>query len=228
MTYLAHPHYAQEAAVAHQTIAAIADPKIQSQMQVPVALSELLPVGVKGMLCAILLMGLFGGDSTHLHSWGSIFVQDVLLPRRKTPFTPRQHIRTLRLAITGVAIFAFLFGCFFRQTEYIFMWWSVTTAIYVGGAGSAIIGGLYWKKGTASGAWAALLTGSTLSVTGIILRLVYAESFPFNGVQISFFSMLVAITVYVTVSLLICRSDFDLERMLHRGKCAALKPLVDE
>lgn len=228
VTYLAHPDFATQSAAAHHVIDGISNPQIQRQMTVPVAISHLLPIGVKGMFCAILLMGVFGGDSTHLHSWGSIFVQDVLLPRRKAPFTPRQHIRVLRLGIIGVAIFAFLFGCFFRQTEYIFMWWSVTTAIFVGGAGSAIIGGLYWKKGTTAAAWSALITGSTLAVTGIVLRVISKGQFPLNGVQIAFSAMLVAIAVYVTVSLLTCREDFNLDRMLHRGKYAELKPLVGD
>jgi solute:Na+ symporter, SSS family len=222
ITFLQHPDFAAQSTHAHSLIDGIANPQVRQQMAVPVALSELLPVGVKGMLCAILLMGVFGGDSTHLHSWSSIFVQDVLLARRKQPFTPKQHIKVLRLSVCGVAFFAFLFGCFFRQTEYIFMWWAVTTAIYVGGAGACIIGGLYWKKGTTTGAWAAMLTGSTLSVSGIIARVVSDGAFPLNGVQISFCSMLIAVTVYVVVSLLTCRQDFNLERMLHRGKYAAI------
>ncbi len=228
VTFLQHPHFAAQAAASHERIAEIANAQIQQQMTVPVALSHLLPVGVKGLLCAILLMGIFGGDATHLHSWGSIFVQDVLMPLRGRPFEPKQHILALRCGIIGVAIFAFLFGCLFQQTEYIFMWWAVTTAIYVGGAGSAIIGGLYWKKGTTAGAWSALLAGSILSVTGIILRVASEGKFPFNGVQISFFAMLVAVTVYVTVSLLTCREKFHLDRMLHRGKYADMIPALGE
>jgi len=222
ITYLQHPDFAQQSAAAHQVIDGIANPQIQEQMTVPVALSHLLPVGVKGMLCAILLMGVFGGDSTHLHSWSSIFVQDVLLARRKKPFEPKQHIRILRLSVIGVACAVFLFGCLFRQTEYIFMWWAVTTAIYVGGTGACLLGGLYWKKGTTAAAWSALLTGSTLSVSGIIARLATNGEFPLNGVQISFCAMLIAITVYVVVSLLTCRQDFNMDRMLHRGKYAAV------
>src|SRR5471030_1305485 len=97
------------------------------------------------------------------------------------------------------------------------MWFTVTQAIYTGGAGAAIIGGLYWKKGTAQGAWAALLTGSGLSVGGIIARQIYGDQFPLNGMQISFFATLAAIAVYGLVSLLTCREDFNMDRMLHRG-----------
>jgi SSS family solute:Na+ symporter len=228
MTYLQHPDFAAQAASAHAELSRIVDPHTREQMQTPVALSHFLPAGMKGALCAIFLMGLFGGDSAHLHSWGSIFVQDVLVPLRKKPFGPRQHIFVLRLAIFGVALFAFLFGSLFRQTEYIYMWWSITIAIFVGGAGAAIIGGLYWKKGTTPGAWVALVTGSTLSVGGIIIRQIYGDRFPLNPQEISFYASLLAVFLYITVSLLTGKEDFNMDRMLHRGKYADLVPLLGD
>ena len=221
LTYLHHSDFAQQAGSVASAVHQIADTKVQAQMAMPISLSHLLPVGIKGIVCAVFLMGIFGGDATHLHSWGSIFVQDVLVPRRKKPFGPKQHLRALRLSIVGVAIFAFFFGCLFRQTEYIFMWWAVTTAIFVGGAGSAIIGGLYWKKGTTAGAFCAVITGSTLAGGGILIK-QFTEGFPLNGTQISFCTALVSIAVYVVVSLLTCKKDFNMDRMLHRGEYAAI------
>ncbi len=202
MTYLHHPDFAAQSAAAHAELATITNARVHEQMEVPVALSHLLPGGLRGAFCAILLMGLLGGDAVHLHSWGSILVQDVVVPLRKRPFGAKRHIIVLRLAMIGVALFAFGFGCLFRQTEYIMMWWSVTGALYVGGAGAAIIGGLYWRKGTTAGAWAAMLTGSTLSAGGIVLRQIYGTTFPFNGREIAFYASLVAILCYVVVSLL--------------------------
>jgi SSS family solute:Na+ symporter len=199
-------------------------------------------------------MGVFGGDSTHLHSWGGLFIQDVLVPLRKKPFGPKQHVRLLRLSMAGVAVFAFIFGSLFQQTEYIMMWWSVTMAVFVGGAGSAIIGGLYWKKGTTAGAWAGLFAGSGLSLCGIIARQPLfsqalqwgndwlsmsgfkthreigfllnhvGNNFPLNGVEISFFATLTAILLYAVVSLLTHKEDFNMDRMLHRGSYATGSP----
>ncbi|MDF3058243.1 MAG: sodium:proline symporter, partial [Rariglobus sp.] len=239
LTYLSHPDFAQASVEAKSSIAEIAQPQIQKQMTIPVALSHMLPIGVKGALCAVLLMGIFGGDSTHLHSWGGILAQDIVLPRLKKVPTPEQHIKLLRRCITGVAVFAFVFGSLFRQTEYIVMWWSVTTAVYVGGAGAAIIGGLYWKKGTTAGAWAAVISGSVLSGGGILAYKLLGHSFAsdgvrslcglfgfegvvpvftVNGMQISFFATLVAITLYVSVSLATCRKDYPINKMLHRDE----------
>jgi SSS family solute:Na+ symporter len=220
LTFLAHPDFAPAAARAHQAIGEIERPQIQEQMRVPIALSVLLPIGIKGLLCAVLLMGIFGGDSTHLHSWGGIFVQDVVMPFRQRPPNPTQHIRLLRWGVTGVAVWAFLFGTFFPQMDYILMWWQITMGIFIGGAGSAIIGGLYWRKGTTAGAWVATVTGSVLSGGGIVTRQLLGPAFPLTGMQVSFFSCLIAIGLYVLVSLLTCKEDFNLERLLHRGPYA--------
>jgi len=216
LTYLRHPDFASGTSAVAAEVNKIRDPHVQQQMQMTIAVSHFLPMGVKGVLCAIFLMGIFGGDSTHLHSWGSIFVQDVLVPLRKKPFDPKQHIRALRFSIIGVAVFAFFFGCLLRETQYIVMWWSATMAIFVSGAGSAIIGGLYWKKGTATGAWSSMVLGSTLSVSGLLACQIN-DKFPLNGAQVGFFSCLSAASVYIVVSLLTNREDFNMDRMLHRG-----------
>jgi SSS family solute:Na+ symporter len=228
MTYLAHPDFSEQATLVMHDLARIPGEHAQEQMRIPMAVAHLLPIGVKGAFCAILIMGIFGGDSTHLHSWGSLFVQDVLVPLRKRPFGTKQHIRALRFSIMGVAVFVFIFGALFPQTEFIVMWWSITMAIYVGGAGAVIIGGLYWKKGTTAGAWAALITGSGLSVGGIIARVIWADAFPLNGIQVSFYASIIAMILYVAVSLLTCKEDFDMVRMLHRGRYAKLTEKVGE
>jgi SSS family solute:Na+ symporter len=225
----------------------IPDARTQGQMELPVGLAHILPVGIKGLFVACVLMGIFGGDGMHLHSWSSIFVQDVIVPLRKKPLTTRQHLALLRWSAVGVAIFVFIFGALFKQTEYVAMWFIVTMAIYIGGAGSCIIGGLYWSRGTTAGAWTGLLTGSVLSTGGILLRqpasvgfcrrvveqLGAADSdaaqyllahlgpaFPLNGVQISFFAALTASAAYVIVSLLTCRQPHNMDQLLHRGQYA--------
>lgn len=255
MTYLHHPAFAAGATHVHAAVQQIADKQAREQMEVPIALAYLLPNGVKGVFCVILLMGVFGGDATHLHSWGSIFVQDILVPLRRKPFGTRAHLLILRCTILGVACFAFLFGSLFRMNDYINMWWAITCSIF-SGAGPVIIGGLYWKKGTSAGAFSAFITGSVLALSAIVIRLVYASygeffvthgtrlgffelgrlaiekdghyGFILNGTYLGFITSLIAIAVYIIVSLLTCKEDFNLDRMLHRGEYAAIKTLVGD
>lgn len=226
-TFLNHPDFANGASAARSLIDNIADPQIRTQMTTTVALKLMLPRGVIGGMAAVMLCAFIGNCDTYLHSWGSIFVQDVILPFRKKPFLPQDHLRLLRFAIFGVAVFIFLFSLLFRQTEYIYMFFMITGAIFMGGAGIVVSGGLYWKRGTAAAAWSAMITGSALSVTAVIIKQIQA-SFPFtdnvmkyiatrNGAVLSFYASIIAIFVYIIVSLIDKRQKFDLDKMLHRG-----------
>ncbi len=249
MTYLHQPQYVVGAAAVQADLNQIADPQIREQMTVPVTLTHMLPEGLRGALCAILVLGILGGDSCALHSWGGVFIQDVILPLRRRALTPEQHIRLLRFSIAGVALFAFLFGALIDLADYVQMWWNITQSVFMGGAGAATIGGLYWKKGTTAGAWAGLLTGCVLSLTGIVAKQYVSHSNPvsdrllfpgdfliqvaqfiasYNYTQIAFVVMFCAVGAYVAVSLLTCRVDFNMNRMLHRGPYAALVAKVGE
>jgi SSS family solute:Na+ symporter len=195
-------------------------------------------VGIKGLFVAIMIMGLVAGDSGHLHSWGSIFVQDVVLPLKKKAMSPRQHIWALRLAVMGVAGFALFFSLVWTQTQYINLYWAITGGIFTGGAGAVIIGGLYWRRGTTTAAWAATLTGSILAFGGMIVGsfwpgivgfvgptfeewgLLLPEKFWFNFQVSSFLAAIAAVAVYIATSLLTSRQPFNLDRMLHRGQYA--------
>ncbi|MEM7627558.1 MAG: sodium:solute symporter [Planctomycetota bacterium] len=222
-----HVDFTELAASAQATIAGIPEEQVQKQMTVPIVLAELLPVGLMGLFVAMMVGAAVSTDNTFVHSWGSIFVHDVLEPIRKQPLSELAKLRILRAATFGVAVFAVIWSYFFPIGEYIFMYFQITSSIYVAGAGALVIGGLYWSRGTAAGAWAALTTGLTLSFTGIVLRLAWPvvrdltgtgyESFPINGVWVFFIAMGCAASMYVVVSLLTCRKPHDMDQMLHRG-----------
>jgi solute:Na+ symporter, SSS family len=216
-TFLHHPDYGGAAAGARTILDGIANPALRSQLTVPIALSKLLPAGLMGAFAAVMLAASIACHETYLHSWGAIFIQDVIMPLRKRPFESKQHVRVLRWAITGVAVFVFFFSLLFQQSEYIFLFFAVTGAIFAGGSGAVIVGGLYWKRGTTAAAWSSMLTGSITAVGGIVIRQL-DPAFPINGQMFWGLAMALSVVVYVVVSLLTSRGrSFDMDRMLHRG-----------
>ncbi|MCC5844986.1 MAG: sodium:solute symporter [Verrucomicrobia bacterium] len=233
------PHTQPAAESVRAALEGIPHEQVRVQMTVPLSLAEILPVGLFGLMSTVIIAAAVSTDNTYLHSWGSIFIQDVVLPLRKERLSPEQHILWLRRAVIGVAVFAFVFSTVFPLREYIVMFTTITGAIYIGGAGSVIIGGLYWKNGTTAGAWTAMSVGSFLAVSGIVLNNILwprlpdmiaarpqwtwlqslPSEFPLHGVQISFYSALIAMSSYVLVSLLTCRRQrVDMDRILHRGE----------
>lgn len=195
-------------------------PADQSQLRVPLALNYLLPVGIKGAFAAIMLAAAITCHNTYMHSWGSIFIQDVVLPIRRRPFAPAQHLRYLKLSILAVGIMIYILSIVFQQTEKVFLFLNISGAIFVGGSGAVIIGGLYWKRGTRAAAWAAMITGAITASLNILLNQLI-DNFPINGQWGWFMAMIMASLVYVVVSLLTGKEKFNLDKMLHRGEYAS-------
>ena len=239
LTFLIHPHFAELSAPAHESLELLKNgdtPQLFTQQRVPIALSYMLPAGLRGLFCVMMVFLLITTQDTYMHSWGTIFVQDVVMPFRKKPLTPKQHINLLRGSVVGVATFAIIFAALYKPTEYIQMYFAITGAI-VAGMGAAIIGGLYWKRGSTPAAYAAVIAGSVLSVARIILmqprcaeaiaampdkgflfQFIHHLNTEVNSQIIWMWIMLVCIGLYVLLSLLGKGKSFNLERMLHRGR----------
>ncbi len=233
------PAFSATAAPIQAEIAKISDPMIKSQMIVPIFLTHVLPVGVMGLFAAIIIACAISCDDTYLHAWGTIFIQDVYLPfRKQEKLEPKKHMILLRLAIFGVAAFGFTFSLLFPLKDFILMYFALTGAIYLGGAGSVIIGGLYWNRGTTAAAWTALTVGTVLAFGGILLQqmwpghvapallkiwpdshflLANQAKFFLNGQLIFFIAMLVSVVGYIVVSLMGPKRVYNLDKLLHRG-----------
>jgi len=210
-------------------------------MRAPAMLAAILPPGMLGLTVAAMIALFISTSDTYLHSWGSILVQDIILPFRKRPFTTRGHLRLLRAGILGVAVFVFVFSLNYRPSQYVQMFLALTGAVFVGGAGSAIIGGLYWKRGTTEAAWSAMIVGMLLSAVGIACKQMTPELVAalagrddalhvlhapiawlrrYTGQELTLFAIVASIATYVLVSLLGPRRVFDMDRLLHRGRYA--------
>jgi len=161
-TAMHHPEYSGIAESINAEIAQIENSQLQTQMTTPIAVRYILPAGILGLFVTMMFAAGVSTDSTYLHSWGSIFLQDVVMPFRRKPFSQKTHLLFLRGSILGVAVFAFLFSLYFVQTEYILPFFMFTGSLFTAGAGICIIGGLYWSRGTNAGAWAAMAIGVVL------------------------------------------------------------------
>jgi len=218
-TVLHHPDFAVQADTVNALLERTDSETIRNQLRGPAVLVTMLPTGLLGAFAAVMLTAFISTHDTYLHSWGSIFIQDVVMPFRRKPFTPEQHMRALRWSIVGVAIFIFLFSLLFQQSQYIWLFFAITGAIFAGGSGAVLIGGLYWKRGTTAAAWSAMITGSSIAVGGIVIHQL-VDGFPVNGQEFWGIAMAASTIVYIGVSLLGPRRSFDLDRLLHRGRYA--------
>jgi SSS family solute:Na+ symporter len=237
-TLLENPAYAETGAAVRAAVAAI-PPEQVSELRTPVALGLMIPAGFLGFVIAAMFGAYLGTDNTYLHSWGSILVQDVIMPIRRRlgggELSARAHIRVIKVAIFCVAVWGFAFSAIFRSPDQrIAMYCNLSASLFYAGAGCAIIGGLYSRRGGSLSAWAGMLTGVVIAAVGLFAQefsktwAPWEQSFPpayaflswvktFNGQLLGFFAMAAATVVYVACA--IARpANFDLDRLLHRGK----------
>ena len=153
---------------------------VYNQMRTIFTIKYLLPTGLLGVFCVIMLFLAVSTDTTTIHSWGSIIVQDVIMPLCKKELSPKAHLLALKLSMLLVALIAFIFSSFFSQFDYLAMFFVITGAIWLGGAGPCIVFGLYWKRGTTAGAFCSMIFGSLIAVGGFLLQGTWASTiYPF-------------------------------------------------
>jgi Na+/proline symporter len=114
-------------------------------------------------------------DDSRIFSSALTISQDIILPLRKKAFTPKQHIKMLRLISIGVGIFFFLGSSFMAQLDYIQLFVIIMTSLWMGGCGPMLIFGLYSRFGTTAGAFASVISGMLLTVTSILLQRNWAD-----------------------------------------------------
>ena len=245
-TLMHHVDFTESAAAVNQVLEGLGNDKLQGQLVVTVAASQLLPVGLVGLFAAVMFAAFVSTHDTYLHSWGSILIQDVILPIRQfirkdnVPLDQAKHMKLLRYSIAGVAVFIFMFSLLFNQQQDILMFFALTGTIFLGWAGSVIIGGLYWKHGNTAGAWATSVMGFVLAIIGWYMTYFWKDFYAIFGFMIPetllpwdftgercpisaqvlfFWTMILTGGVYALVSLITGKGTlFNLERMLHRGK----------
>jgi SSS family solute:Na+ symporter len=210
-----HPDFTSQSAAVEAALGNIANVQVKSQMIVPAAVGHILPSGILGAFAGVVLFSFITTHDTYLLSWGSLLIQDVVIPLRGHPLPREQHLRWLRVSVVGVAVFIVAFSLLFRQVDNIFMFMDISASIYTGAAGVVLLGGLYWKRGTRTAAWVTMIAGLALSLTGFVYRSIDPDFL--DGRIMAFWVSVICILLYVTVSLLGREPEFDLDRLLHRN-----------
>jgi solute:Na+ symporter, SSS family len=208
----------------HDELAAVPE-AMRGKVMVSSTLPYLLPAGLVGLFCAVMLAALISSHNSFMHAWGGVLLQDIILPFRREPLTTAAHLWALRAAISFVGLVAFLLSISFHPRQSILMLFAAVNSIWLGPAGAVMLGGLYWKKGTAKAALTTLLAGSAVGLVFFVLQQGWPSwhndaEFPINGQYGFLINIVFSSVLYTAVSLLTCRHDFNMEKMLHRGKYA--------
>ena len=128
----------------------------------PFFLGKILPAGFIGLVTAGMLAAFMSTHDSYLLCWSTSLTQDVVAPIARTigrPLTSQRKVALSRIFIVMIGGFVLYWGLFYKGNEDIWDYMAVTGAIYFTGAFALLLGGLYWKRASSTGAFIALIGG---------------------------------------------------------------------
>jgi solute:Na+ symporter, SSS family len=134
----------------------------------PATLGAIVPAGLLGLLVAGLMAAFMSTHDSYLLCWSSVISRDVIGPLSKTKQTDQREILITRISVVCIGLFLLVWGIWYELPDSVWTYMAVSGTIYLSGAGAALLGGIYWKRASTAGAWAALLSG-LLAVAGLFL-----------------------------------------------------------
>lgn len=137
---------------------------LQPVEAMPAMLARILGPGVRGIVVAGMLAATMSVNSSYLLGWSSVISQDIILPVRrrlgKGPLSSRQQILLNRLANLFVSLFVMFWGLYYTLPGAVYLYLHITATIYLAGAFTCAVGGLYWRRANVAGGYAAMLLGA--------------------------------------------------------------------
>ncbi|MBO7327464.1 MAG: sodium:panthothenate symporter [Lentisphaeria bacterium] len=151
------------------------------QLLLPATMRYLLPTGLVGAFCMMILLFILSTDDSRIYSASSTLVQDCIVPfYKKGELSAQKHIFYIRLMSILVGVVFFFGSYFMAQIDYIKMYVSITYGMWMAGCGPMILFGVYSRFGNSAGAWSSLLSGMFINLAGLLLQRNWAETvYPF-------------------------------------------------
>ena len=149
-----------------------------SLFAMPYLLSQIVPMGMMGLLVAAMLAADMSTDSSYMLTWGSVIYNDVLAPFRKKPWPEKKGILWNRFIIAAIGIFLLIWGLWYKLEGNLWEYCQTTGTIYLASMSILLIGCCYWKRANNWGAIAAIVVGAVLPVLSLSLNVFVQVQVP--------------------------------------------------
>ncbi len=132
----------------------------------PIFLSQILPVGLIGIVGAGMLAAFMSTHDSYLLCWASVLVQDVVAPLRAGQLSSKARLTLARVLVLVIGLFLLVWSLWYPLGQDLWDYMAVSGAIYFTGAFAVLCFGLYWRRASRMGAILALSAG-LLAVFGL-------------------------------------------------------------
>ena len=172
-----------------------------------VFLSQILPVGLIGLVAAGMLAAFMSTHDSYLLCWAAVLVEDVINPLAGGNLSMRSRLLLARIFILLTGIFLLVWSIWYPMGQDMLDYLAVSGSIYLTGAFALLIGGLYWPRASRVGAYLSLAAGacSVLGLPPVQQFLGLSDNLfglPLNEASVSLSCMALALLLMIGGSLI--------------------------
>jgi SSS family solute:Na+ symporter len=142
----------------------------------PAYLGMLLPTGFIGLLLAAALAAEMSTDSGYLLTWATVIYNDLIMPCVKRPLKPTTRLFLTRSLVLVIGVFLLFYGLWYELPGNAWDYLAVTGNIYIASVFTLLVSALYWPRGNARGAYAALVLGAIGPLTFLVVNLIIVKA----------------------------------------------------
>jgi SSS family solute:Na+ symporter len=147
----------------------------------PAYLGLLLPAGFIGLLLAAALAAEMSTDSGYLLTWATVIYNDLITPCLRQPMAPAARLLTTRVLVLGLGVFLLFYGLWYEMPGNAWDYLAVTGNIYLASVFTLLVAGLYWRRATVYGAYAALVLGALGPIIFLVVNLILVKAKPVDA-----------------------------------------------
>ena len=139
-------------------------------LAMPKLLSQLVPVGIMGILIAAMLAADMSTDAAYMLSWSSVIYNDILAPIHKRQWSEKRGILVSRAIVAIIGVFLLFYGLWYPLRGNLWDYLAVTANIYMSSMVVLLIACCYWKRANNWGAAGAIICGAIVPSTFLVLE----------------------------------------------------------
>ncbi|MFA6244521.1 MAG: sodium:solute symporter family protein [Candidatus Hydrogenedentales bacterium] len=139
-------------------------------LAMPKMLSQLVPMGLMGILIAAMLAADMSTDSSYMLTWSSVIYNDILAPFHKKQWSEKRGLLVSRSIVAIIGVFLLVYGLWYPLQGSLWDYLTVTANVYMTSMSVLLVACCYWKGANSWGAAGAIIFGAMIPIAFLVME----------------------------------------------------------
>jgi SSS family solute:Na+ symporter len=137
-------------------------------LAMPWMLAATLPAGLLGLVVAGMLAASISTYAGYFLGWSSIIAQDIVAPLLRRDLSGRGRLLLTRVTVVALTAFIMIWSLVYDLPGPAYFYLQVTANLFMAPTLIAVVGGLYWRRASATGAALSFVLGAAASLAYLV------------------------------------------------------------